>query len=495
MNLGPGSDPEADNPLMLQFFTWDSEHPEMSWWQHFQDEVPQLHDLGVTQVWLPPPNKAMHGKHGRGYDAYDLWDLGEFDQKGSTSTRWGTKDQLLEGINTARRHGIDVLIDAVLNHKMGGDRRERFKGVPVSSNNRLKDIGPPREIEAWTAFDFPGRGNKYSSMKWTHEHFTGIDWDDITRSSSVFRIPTAGRKGWSRLVDNELGNYDYLMGADIDHNHLDVQKDLFEWGSWVLDTTGATGFRLDAIKHIDRAFLLQFLLKMKQRPERKKMFAVAEYWSGNVNLLLPYIRAFQGQLAFFDVPLHYNFHRASRLGPNYDLRMIFGRTVVQHRPGDAVTFVDNHDTEIGQSLESWVHDSFKLQAYALILLRPAGHPCVFYHDLYSASSSHIASKLRLLMRARKTHAYGACADYSASGNCVGWVRVGDRRRAGCAVVVSNAKKQPGVRMNVGVHNAGLTFKSYFHGSHGDSRLIPIDADGFGVFPCPNDVMVWVRNSE
>ena len=43
------------------------------------------------------------------------WDLGEFDQKGAIATRWGTKEQLVSAIATARAHGIDVLIDAVLN--------------------------------------------------------------------------------------------------------------------------------------------------------------------------------------------------------------------------------------------------------------------------------------------------------------------------------------------------------------------------------------------
>lgn len=55
--------------------------------------------------------------------------------------------------------------------------------------------------------------------------------------------------------------------------------------------------------------------------------------------------------------------------------------VVQNRPIDAVTLVDNHDTQIGQSLESWVNPQFKPLAYALILLRPEGYPCVFYGDL------------------------------------------------------------------------------------------------------------------
>lgn len=43
------------------------------------------------------------------------WDLGEFDQKGTVATRWGTREQLLHAVEAARAHGIDVLIDAVLN--------------------------------------------------------------------------------------------------------------------------------------------------------------------------------------------------------------------------------------------------------------------------------------------------------------------------------------------------------------------------------------------
>ena len=63
----------------------------MSWWKHFENEVPQLARLGVTQVWLPPPNKATSkvcthlnasldlsfraSQKGQGYDAYDLVNL------------------------------------------------------------------------------------------------------------------------------------------------------------------------------------------------------------------------------------------------------------------------------------------------------------------------------------------------------------------------------------------------------------------------------------
>ena len=43
----------------------------------------------------------------------------------------------------------------------------------------------------------------------------GVDWDELTRLKGVYRIVGPGHQGWSRWVDNELGNYDYLLGADV----------------------------------------------------------------------------------------------------------------------------------------------------------------------------------------------------------------------------------------------------------------------------------------
>jgi alpha-amylase len=88
------------------------------------------------------------------------------------------------------------------------------------------------------------------------------------------------------------------------------------------------------------------------------------------------------QFTVFDAPLHYNFKEAGDAKSEYDLRKIWDGTIVQSRPMDAVTLVDNHDTQVGQALQSWVSSGFKPLAYAMILLRTAGYPCVFYGDLY-----------------------------------------------------------------------------------------------------------------
>ena len=88
-------------------------------------------------------------------------------------------------------------------------------------------------------------------------------------------------------------------------------------------------------------------------------------------------------------------------------------TLVQQRPMNAVTFVDNHDTQPGQALQSFVDGWFKPLAYALILLRQDGLPCVFYGDLYGIPHDDIppVDGLRRLIKLREAYAYGSQTDY------------------------------------------------------------------------------------
>ena len=112
------------NGIMIQFFHWYS-WEEGSLWNHLKAEAPKLAELGVTAVWLPPAFKGTDGINSRGYDIYDLYDLGEFDQKGTVQTRYGTKDEYLDCIKILQEHGITAIADIVLNHKSGGDEIEK----------------------------------------------------------------------------------------------------------------------------------------------------------------------------------------------------------------------------------------------------------------------------------------------------------------------------------------------------------------------------------
>ena len=107
------------------------------------------------------------------------------------------------------------------------------------------------------------------------------------------------------------------------------------------------------------------------------------------------------------------------------MRNIFEDTLVDKRPSKAVTFVDNHDTEPGQSLESWVKDWFRPIAYSMIMLREKGIPCIFYGDYYGIPYKNIPDMkdfLDVLLLVRKYLAYGEEVDYLDNENVIGWIR-------------------------------------------------------------------------
>ena len=178
------------------------------------------------------------------------------------------------------------------------------------------------------------------------------------------------------------------MGADLDFANKEVVEECTNWGKWYLETTKVDGFRLDAVKHINANFYKEWIRTLRKE-SKKELFTVGEYWSGDVNKLHRYITNTEGEISLFDVPLHYNLYSAS-IDINYDLSKILDKTLVKENPAKAVTFVDNHDTQPGQALESFVVDWFKPAAYAIILLRDSGYPCVFYGDFYGIPHNNIS---------------------------------------------------------------------------------------------------------
>jgi alpha-amylase len=466
------------NKTLIQYFEWylpvDCRH-----WQRTAQDAAHLAYLGITDAWLPPAYKGQAGLMDVGYGVYDLYDLGEFYQKGTIPTKYGAKDEYLAAIQALHNQGVRVLGDVVLNHRMGADYPESTTGSKMAGDDRLETIVESKKLSVWTGFEFPGRNGKYSSFRWNKSHFSGVDWNSITGMSAIFKL---SEHTWSTKVDGENGNYDYLMGADVDFKNPEVRAELTKWGKWYLDTAKIDGVRLDAVKHISYDFFPQWLNALREHTGRE-VFAVGEYWLDDLGALMAYLDHCQRCMSLFDVPLHHRFERASQAGKNYDLRTIFDNTLVSCDPVHAVTLVDNHDTQPGQALESWVQPWFKPLAYALILLREAGIPCVFYGDLYGIPHDDIppVRELEKLLIARRKYAAGTQTDYFDHPNVIGWTREG-----GMAAVLSNGD-EGWKYMKLG--KPGDVFVDFL-GNRGD-RVI-IGPDGFGKFMVnPGSVSVWV----
>jgi alpha-amylase len=177
---------------------------------------------------------------------------------------------------------------------------------------------------------------------------------------------------------------------------------------------------------------------------------------------------------------------------NFDLRNLFHNTLMEKHPNNAVTFIDNHDSQPGQALASFVNTWLKQVAYAIILLHENGIPCIFYGDLYGIPSSRSIPipRLRTMIQVRKYYAYGKQNNYMDDPNVIGWTREGDDEHpnSGIAVVLADGKGGS-KRMYIGKKYAGL----HFHDSlHKIRTVIEIEEDGHGTFPVQDaSVAIWV----
>lgn len=114
----------------------------------------------------------------------------------------------------------------------------RSSPPPLRDEPQSDPAAPGRQdIDGWTGFDFPGRGDKvragsaedhvalrlpclltptlplptsstsqYSSFKWNFNHFSGVDWDNKNQKKAIFLIEGKG-KAFPDHVDSEHGNY------------------------------------------------------------------------------------------------------------------------------------------------------------------------------------------------------------------------------------------------------------------------------------------------
>ena len=477
------------NQTLMQYFEWylpdDGQH-----WNRLAMDAPNLAAKGIKKIWMPPAFKAT-ASNDVGYGIYDLFDLGEFDQKGTVRTKYGLKEEYLQAIQTLKDNGIDPIADVVLNHKAAADGTETFTVIEVDPNDRTTAISEPFMIKGWTHFTFPGRNKQYNDFEWHWYHFTGTDFDAKSRRSGIYLIQ-GDNKGWANdeLVDSENGNYDYLMYADLDFKHPDVIKNLYDWARWFIETTGIQGFRLDAVKHIDSFFMTNFIRDILQE-YGDDFYVFGEFWNNDEAANNDYLENIDYRFDLVDVKLHTNLFEASQKGDEFDLRTIFDHTLVKNHPESAVTFVENHDTQRGQALESTVEEWFKPAAYALILLRESGLPCIFYGDYYGINGEFAQQDFReeidKLLDLRLNLAYGEETDYFDDPNCIGWTRAGQEGSQPIAVLISNATSTS-KRMYFGQDWSGHECSDYLGNCQ---TIVTIDEEGWGEFPVEEQsVSVW-----
>ncbi|MEM9091284.1 MAG: alpha-amylase [Cyanobacteria bacterium P01_F01_bin.53] len=337
-------------------------------------------------------------------------------------------------------------------------------------------------------------------------------------------------------LPSEVHYHDASLVCELDLDLPVVQQALGDWGDWFVASTGVDGLRLDGAKHLPASFVREWLHQLSaasharasQTDMAAPLFVMGDYWSNQVNDLHWYIAKSGGKLSLFDVPLHYNFHFASRQGRHYDLRNLMKGTLMAEQPALAVTFVENHNSQPSQLLESAVEAWFKPLAYGLILLRREGYPCVFAGDYYGADyvvgegagdapipavkqdlrgrsrrsgrnrrsqernrRVHLPSYQWLLDRllfARSHCAYGEQYDYFEHPNLIGWTRLGNAEHPQAMAVLMSNHHSGEQWMEVGKpHTQFVDITQHL------SESVWTNDEGWGCFGCEgSSISVWVE---
>jgi maltose alpha-D-glucosyltransferase/alpha-amylase len=172
------------------------------------EKLDYLQDLGVTAVWLLP----FYPSPGRD-DGYDIADYG------SINPDFGTMKDFRRFIVEAKRRGMRVVIELVINHT--SDQHDWFKRARRSHPN-----SSARNWYVWSDTD-----QKYTG--------TRIIFTDTEKSNWTWD-PEAGQFYWHRFFSHQ---------PDLNFDNPRVVSAMIQVMKRWLDT-GVDGFRLDAIPYL-----------------------------------------------------------------------------------------------------------------------------------------------------------------------------------------------------------------------------------------------------
>jgi alpha-amylase len=383
--------------VMLQTFYWDCPRDsgqEYQWWNAIRAELPALAKVGFTALWLPPVHKAANlGGPSMGYDPYDYYDLGEFDQKGSIPTWFGTRQELLALVAEAHALNMEVIADLVINHNSGAESQE---------------VNPLTGQSRWTCFT-PKSG------------LFPRDWQCFH--------PSMYEK-WDEMSFGDM--------PDLSHRNPYVYGELLKMTRWMIEQVGFDGFRYDFVKGYGANTITAIQeYHYVRNGQVFQPYGVAEFWdSAHAIDIWVDIANFSNSnpVDAFDFPLR-EMLKALCDQYGFSLRTLATwDTVLKLHPQWVMTFVENHDLrDPGRQIEN-----DKLLAYSYILTHE-GYPCVFWHDYYNynLALSGSLNGIDALVQAHEKYAGGCTETLYLDDNLYIMQRTGYGNNPGLIYVLNN----------------------------------------------------------
>ncbi|WP_027121489.1 alpha-amylase family glycosyl hydrolase [Mycoplasma leonicaptivi] len=338
-------------------------------------KLPYLKKLGINGIWLCPTYKTNFVD--AGYDVLDYKSVWE---------QFGTLEDFKEMTDKARKYGIDIIMDIVLNHV--SNEHEWFKKACESTQN----------IE--------------------HNYFIWREKlsDEEKQAQSIF-----GGSAWE-YVDSVKKYYFHLFAkeqVDLNWSHPDTIKAMVDVINFWYDL-GVRGFRLDAIKHVSKTFddvqgnpyfawnkgAVEFLKEFNTQAFANKpdAYTLGEASGISASELLQYGT---GEQKVSDN--YFNFAWwwigwSNKTGRNgYDANWDYKQFAYQQAPFQENTkispelftnFLSNHDTS--RSISRWGDENiFREEAaktHGLMLMTLKGIPCIYYGEEIGLLNTNFESR-------------------------------------------------------------------------------------------------------
>ena len=351
--------PSSYDGVMLQGFYWDSFKDTR--WVKLQKQAPDFNGY-FSLVWLPQSGKT-NGSLSMGYDPYYF-----FNQNSS----FGTAEELRSLIKTFRTNNIGAIADVVINH---------------------------HQTNGWWNFPSETYGTETYQLQ-----TTDIVANDDAHNAGYTTAAQAQRDGITLSSNNDEGE-DFSGMRDLDHKSANVQRIVKAYERFLVNDLGYVGFRYDMVKGFDGSHVGNY------NDAAGVSFSVGECWD-NSGTITNWINATGKRSAAFDFQFKYVVNNAANTGnwgnlgqhnPQGDMPLINNNAYRRY----AVTFVENHDTQLradGSSNGPLLRDTLAANAYMLAM---PGTPCVFYRH-YQAYPDQI----KAMIDARKAAGITNTSDYS-----------------------------------------------------------------------------------
>lgn len=178
---------------------------------------------GFAAVQVSPPNEhAVINEDNKKFPWYQRYQPVSY----KIQSRSGTEDEFADMVKRCQAVGVDVYVDAIINHMTGRDR-----GVGSAGSS-------------YEHYDYPGL---YSYQDFHHCGRNGND--DIKNYNDKY----------------EVQNCELLNLADLDTSSSYVQGKIVDYLNHLIDL-GVAGFRFDASKHMDTNEIQNIVNRLKGNP-------------------------------------------------------------------------------------------------------------------------------------------------------------------------------------------------------------------------------------